>query len=274
MRSIIVILSLVIHTLYCESHVGVVEKWHDVFIGTNKYASIGPQVRPLFQKGIFGWRGSNIVEEKGLYVFQYSANVSGNNINIIKKNLGNDILRKNTSAIVDIPSISDADVSDSNRLWVSKKGIKPMLVLPIDRYTKVNNWAETTFSEEYKDLIINSFRNELKGLGLLPNEKMTELTIVMVLKSKQNEYLFHAMIPENAITDYQEVISDKLHMWFFLQNKSVKAIGTQLDMLSIGDFDNDGKDEALFRFFGYNRDGYILFFNGFKNSIQSIWAYH
>lgn len=41
-----------------------------------------------------------------------------------------------------------------------------------------------------------------------------------------------------------------------------------------GDFDGDGRDEALFWFSGYNEDGYVLFFDDFTRTARFTWGYH
>jgi len=47
-----------------------------------------------------------------------------------------------------------------------------------------------------------------------------------------------------------------------------------LKLIDMGDFNNDGKVEALFWRERYNEDGYILFFDNFKKSVSCSWHYH
>jgi len=44
--------------------------------------------------------------------------------------------------------------------------------------------------------------------------------------------------------------------------------------IEIGDFDSDGEEEALFRFSGYNEDGYLLFDRDFTRVKRFTWNYH
>lgn len=44
--------------------------------------------------------------------------------------------------------------------------------------------------------------------------------------------------------------------------------------IEIGDFDSDGEEEALFRFSGYNEDGYLVFDSGFTRVRRIGWGYH
>jgi hypothetical protein len=47
-----------------------------------------------------------------------------------------------------------------------------------------------------------------------------------------------------------------------------------MKLVDMGDFNNDGKIEALFWRERYNEDGYVLFFDDFKRSVSRSWHYH
>lgn len=62
--------------------------------------------------------------------------------------------------------------------------------------------------------------------------------------------------------------------WFLVVNESVEFLGNELEYLDSGDFDSDGSEEILFWHSGYNRDGYVLFFNNFQQQTRYVWGYH
>ena len=62
--------------------------------------------------------------------------------------------------------------------------------------------------------------------------------------------------------------------WFLVEGNSVEFLGNELEYLESGDFDADGTEEVLFWHSGYNRDGYVLFFNDFQQQARYVWGYH
>jgi len=62
--------------------------------------------------------------------------------------------------------------------------------------------------------------------------------------------------------------------WFLLTGKSIDFVGNQMELVVTGDFAGDGKSEALFWSSGYNKDGYILLFDNFRNRAEYLWNYH
>lgn len=62
--------------------------------------------------------------------------------------------------------------------------------------------------------------------------------------------------------------------WFVLGSGSVKYVGGNLDLIDVGDYDGDGHSEALFWSSEYNRDGYVLLWDGFQKRAEFLWRYH
>ena len=62
--------------------------------------------------------------------------------------------------------------------------------------------------------------------------------------------------------------------WFLIDGKNIEFIGREMTLIDAGDYDGDGKSELLFWHNGYNRNGYILISNSFKQRSQFIWGYH
>lgn len=61
---------------------------------------------------------------------------------------------------------------------------------------------------------------------------------------------------------------------FLVTGGEVRRIGPDLQLIDAGDFDNDGKSEVLFWYSGYNRDGYTLFYDDFRQHVNYWWGYH
>jgi len=62
--------------------------------------------------------------------------------------------------------------------------------------------------------------------------------------------------------------------WFLLHDAQVDLIGTGMELVDAGDYDGDGRSEVLFWKSGYNRDGYLLVFDGLRQKAEYTWSYH
>lgn len=54
----------------------------------------------------------------------------------------------------------------------------------------------------------------------------------------------------------------------------VRHLGASLRVIDFGDYDGDGRSEVVTMLQRYNRDGFVLFFDGFKGSATFSWGYH
>ena len=62
--------------------------------------------------------------------------------------------------------------------------------------------------------------------------------------------------------------------WFYVGGKEVRYLGSNMQLVDAGDYDGDGKEEAVFKVQRYNNDGYILFHDGFRQKLEFSWGYH
>lgn len=51
-------------------------------------------------------------------------------------------------------------------------------------------------------------------------------------------------------------------------------MSADLSVLEFGDFDADGKTEAVLFYSGYNRDGYVLLHSDMSKKVEFLWGYH
>ena len=62
--------------------------------------------------------------------------------------------------------------------------------------------------------------------------------------------------------------------WFYVAGKEVRYLGSNMLLVDAGDYDGDGKEEAVFKVQRYNNDGYVLFHDGFRRQSEFSWSYH
>lgn len=66
-----------------------------------------------------------------------------------------------------------------------------------------------------------------------------------------------------------------LDQWFSIDPKGqVAFLGEGMWLVDVGDYDNDGKSEAVFSISRENRGGYRLFYNDFKRHAEFEFNYH
>src|SRR5262245_12666692 len=56
--------------------------------------------------------------------------------------------------------------------------------------------------------------------------------------------------------------------WFYVKGQEVRHLGSNMLLVDIGDYDQDGHEEALFKIQRYNNDGYSLQYDGFKQRVE------
>lgn len=62
--------------------------------------------------------------------------------------------------------------------------------------------------------------------------------------------------------------------WFYVAGKEVRYLGSNMLLVDAGDYDGDGREEAVFKVQRYNNDGYALFHEGFGRKAEFSWGYH
>lgn len=62
--------------------------------------------------------------------------------------------------------------------------------------------------------------------------------------------------------------------WFYVAGKEVRYLGSNMLLVDAGDYDGDGKEEAVFKVQRYNNDGYVLFSDEFGQKAEFSWGYH
>jgi hypothetical protein len=103
-----------------------------------------------------------------------------------------------------------------------------------------------------------------------------------VLKSysSQSERLLCMVFDVNsaAPSDTNDFIysdSDNTRLaWFLLNGSSCVYLRSNMLLLDAGDYDNDGKVEVVFKFEEYDHDGYILYYDDFRQMSLFGWSYH
>jgi len=62
--------------------------------------------------------------------------------------------------------------------------------------------------------------------------------------------------------------------WFYMKEGEIKYLGSNMLLVDIGDYDQNGAEEAMFKIQRYNNDGYTLHYDGFNKKVEFSWTYH
>jgi hypothetical protein len=62
--------------------------------------------------------------------------------------------------------------------------------------------------------------------------------------------------------------------WFYVERGAVRRLGSNMLLVDIGDYDQDGDEEAVFKIQRYDNDGYTLYYDGFRHNAEFSWHYH
>lgn len=62
--------------------------------------------------------------------------------------------------------------------------------------------------------------------------------------------------------------------WFLVREDRIDFLGSQMELVDAGDYDRDGRSELLFWHAAYDKDGYRLIYDDFRQSEDFFWSYH
>jgi len=124
---------------------------------------------------------------------------------------------------------------------------------------------------------ISSIKDYLGKTFQVPVSKLSKATI-KVNKSygsqSRDEKLISLDIAKAEVIPMDGEDDQNVGAWFYVKGREVRYLGSNMLLMDIGDYDQDGHEEALFKIQRYNNDGYALYFDGFKQKVEFSWNYH
>ncbi|MBE9490990.1 MAG: hypothetical protein IMY67_11890 [Bacteroidetes bacterium] len=156
---------------------------------------------------------------------------------------------------------------------VSKKNFKdPQSWKPFKPKRKILNILLPTIKETISDVVIIN-PDTYKKTPLQYSAK--DLTLFKSYKSLSEGKLIQVGFDIKNIDCGGEIDPECPSQWFYVGNNSnVIYLGVKLELVDAGDYDNDGNSEIVFWYSGNNDDGYVMYYNNFKNTATFSWKYH
>ena len=161
---------------------------------------------------------------------------------------------------------------------------RPLIANSQPYFKDPDTWKSVTVASEFTAALQQEFRKKFpklcrlsqadsSTLELLPYRN-EEVKIVKAYASKTGWLVAHLHL--EAI-DCQDVeagfnIDDP---WFVVDpKKSIRYLDSGMWLVDAGDYDNDGRSELVFSINRYNRGGYELFYDDFKQHALFEFSYH
>ena len=124
---------------------------------------------------------------------------------------------------------------------------------------------------------ISAIKDHLRKTFRVPTNKFSKATIKLNKSygsQSRDEKLISLDITKVEVIPMDGDNDQNIGAWFYVKGGEVRDLGSNMLLIDIGDYDQDGHEEALFKIQRYNNDGYALYFDGFKQKVEFSWNYH
>jgi hypothetical protein len=136
-------------------------------------------------------------------------------------------------------------------------------------------WKPTKLDNGYIERALSDFRLKVTTSDASLTFKDRDVRAVKAYRSNAGEVLF-ALAIRGVKPPADEVPTSAWSPHWFVANgvDPIRFLGSWLTLIDAGDYDNDGRSEIIFLKADYDFTGYVLFFDGFRQSAEFGWHYH
>jgi len=152
---------------------------------------------------------------------------------------------------------------------------RPLVLVSPEHVSDPEQWKPRTPDPALIGRAADAFLAEVKREnGELPLGP-AEVRLSKSYRSRQGESLLALSIGGREPPS-DEVPGEEWSLHWFLARTDgrLEFLGNDLLLIDAGDYDGDGRSEVLFLKSGYDEDGYVLFFDDFKEHAEFAWQYH
>ena len=162
----------------------------------------------------------------------------------------------------------------------------PIVMVSKPYYSDPEKWKRSQPDSDDRKLLFSAFQKSFRSLCVIKSKKTTpylvapyksgDLHILDFYKSTNDHKVASVSIGEGYYecdkADSPSHGDDNRRVFYV--GEGARYLGSDLTLVDAGDYDNDGKSEVLFWYDAYNRNGYVLFYDGFSKRADFIWGYH
>jgi len=176
--------------------------------------------------------------------------------------------------------------SKSFRGWCNTPMSRPLVIVSQPNFSDPEEWKPFSPDQSYKQrlhvplkLVIGRFKaircTTKGGEHPVPWEfKPEDLIFYKSYRSGSGQELVCIGLDPGKIGCDNPPLPEWSGNWFLLDSDKIEFLGNEMELVDAGDYDKDGRSELLFWHSGYNRDGYVLIYDHFRQKVEYIWNYH
>ncbi len=162
---------------------------------------------------------------------------------------------------------------------------RPLVTVSKPYFQDPDGWKRTKLNDEIAASVRKAFRRDYPHADRCKDEQIAQknwkfpdsaLSLPVAYASNKHSFLVEASLNAGEC-GYVDDPNDPLSgPWFFVSpDGAVRRIGSFMELLDAGDYDNDGHSEVVFFLSqGENTDGFVLFDSSFGKPVTFTWSYH
>lgn len=168
-----------------------------------------------------------------------------------------------------IPSLKLATKAGASNFhyWTLELKNRPLVASSGHHLDDPDNWKPLVPLPHPCHELISAYRKATKGNTSHFSDK--QILVRGCYKSRHNDELISLAVPSSEVKgDFDYV------QWFHIQGNKANFLGSSLEFIDAGDYDNDGHSEIVFHKPAYNYDAYVLFYDNLQKQLEFGWSYH
>jgi hypothetical protein len=168
--------------------------------------------------------------------------------------------------------------------WIGKAAFRPLVLTSNGSVTDPDGWQRLSPAAAVTDAQIAAFRKQVPRMPSCVNtdplaeklpytdDKVRARADYQAQDGRQLLGLYIANT-DTACADVRDA-SEFSTYWFVGDGAKITYLGTEIRPLQAVDLDGDGHSAWIFCRSSFGKDGYVLFYGGFKHRVDFSWNYH
>jgi hypothetical protein len=245
-------------------------------------------VRPAFERTAAGWKQVDLssLPPRMTWTIAFDGRNLGQVESQADPNGGLTPFQTILTSAAAVPSVGSPSMHFAGVLTnPATKFRRPLVIISKPYFHDPDGWKRTKLDAGIAALVRKAFRRDYPRVDRCKDEQIAEknwkfpdsaLTFAVAYASNKHSFLVEANLNAGEC-GYVDDPNDPLSgPWFFVSpDGSVRRIGSFMELLDAGDYDNDGHSEVVFFLSqGENTDGFVLFDSTFGKPATFTWSYH
>jgi hypothetical protein len=168
--------------------------------------------------------------------------------------------------------------------WCDPPQTRPLVLVSMPNVSDPEHWKPFPVGNDYKQKLYEAFKRAVGNVinckdpydnkGELFLYGVEDLNIHNGYRSSSDSALISIGLDLGKYRCDGPSDTSWAPQWFLIRSDQITFIGNEMVLVDAGDYNGDGKSEILFWSSGYNKDGYILYFDNLRQKVEYKWSYH